>query len=299
MSKKTRKKSLATRTPRKAAGSAKPSGRSASKASKPVSMKDSAAKRRPAKATARKTPAKPSAASSRSKPATAKVKASTPKAKPAASAPPAPKAPAMTGSPGPAPRKAAAKAGTRSESAGIESAKIESAKIDGAKPVERNAAPVPAGDSLAPGRAAPGFDLPRDGGGRVALKDFAGRKLVLFFYPRASTPGCTKEAMDFTRLKGEFAASGADVIGVSADSIKAQDSFRDKYMLKVPLISDENQELLKAYGAWGEKSMYGKTFLGIIRTTVLIDAKGRIARIWRHVKVDGHADEVLAAAKAL
>jgi peroxiredoxin Q/BCP len=151
--------------------------------------------------------------------------------------------------------------------------------------------------ALAEGSSAPAFRLPRDGGETVSLADFAGRKLVLFFYPRANTPGCTKEAIDFTRLAGAFAESRTAVLGVSADPLKAQESFRDKHELGIPLISDEQHEMLEAYGVWGEKSMYGKTFLGILRTTVLIGADGRIARIWRHVKVDGHADEVLAAAK--
>lgn len=155
------------------------------------------------------------------------------------------------------------------------------------------------GTDLAEGAAAPSFSLPRDGGGRMSLADHAGKKLVLFFYPRADTPGCTREAIDFTRLAGDFADAGAAVLGVSADSVKAQDSFRDKHALSVPLISDEQHEMLEAYGAWGEKSMYGRTFMGIIRTTVLIGADGRIARIWRNVRVDGHADEVLAAARAL
>ncbi len=148
------------------------------------------------------------------------------------------------------------------------------------------------------GTKAPAFRLPRDGGGSVSLSDYAGRKLVLFFYPRADTPGCTREAIDFTRLASAFAESGTAVLGISADSPKAQQAFRDKHKLAVPLGSDEQHEMLEAYGAWGEKSMYGRTFLGIIRTTVLIGADGRIARIWRHVKVDGHADEVLAAARA-
>jgi len=149
------------------------------------------------------------------------------------------------------------------------------------------------------GAKAPAFRLPRDGGETVALADFAGRKLVLFFYPRADTPGCTREAIDFTRLNGAFAENGTAVLGVSADPLKAQESFRNKHDLSIPLISDEKHEMLEAYGAWGEKSMYGRTFLGIIRTTVLIGADGRIARIWRNVRVDGHADEVLAAAQSL
>lgn len=152
---------------------------------------------------------------------------------------------------------------------------------------------------LAEGAKAPAFHLPRDGGGMIALSDYAGKKLVLFFYPRADTPGCTREAIDFTRLRSAFAQSGTGVLGVSADPLAAQERFRDKHGLEVPLISDEKHQMLEAYGAWGEKSMYGRTFLGIIRTTVLIDSEGRVARVWRHVKVDGHADDVLAAARAL
>ena len=128
--------------------------------------------------------------------------------------------------------------------------------------------------------------------------DFSGQKLVLFFYPRADTPGCTKEAIDFTRLKSKFAECRTAVLGVSADPPKTQEAFRDKHQLSIPLVSDEPHEMLDAYGAWGEKSMYGKTFQGILRTTVLIGGDGRIIKIWRHVKVDGHADAVLAAAQA-
>jgi peroxiredoxin Q/BCP len=149
------------------------------------------------------------------------------------------------------------------------------------------------------GAKAPTFQLPRDGGNSVTLADYLGKKLVIFFYPRADTPGCTKEAIDFTRLSGAFADSDTAVLGVSADPMKAQEAFRDKHQLSIPLVSDERHEMLQAYGVWGEKSMYGKTFLGILRTTVLIDSKGKIAKIWRNVKVDGHADDVLAAAQAL
>ena len=152
---------------------------------------------------------------------------------------------------------------------------------------------------LVEGAPAPSFDLPRDGGGQVSSADHAGKKLVLFFYPRANTPGCTREAIDFTRLKDEFAAADTQVLGISADTVKAQDSFRNKHQLAIPLISDERHQMLEAYGAWGEKSMYGNKFLGIIRTTVLVGADGRIAKIWRNVRVDGHADEVLAAARQL
>jgi peroxiredoxin Q/BCP len=155
-----------------------------------------------------------------------------------------------------------------------------------------------AGSTLAEGVKAPSFNLPRDGGEAVSLADYAGRKLVVFFYPRADTPGCTREAIDFTRLKDAFAAAGTAVIGVSADPLKAQEAFRNKHQLSVPLASDEKHEMLQAYGAWGEKSMYGRTFEGILRTTVLIGADGRIVRIWRNVRVDGHADDVLATAQA-
>lgn len=158
--------------------------------------------------------------------------------------------------------------------------------------------PVP-GAELVEGAIAPSFSLPRDGGGNVSLADYAGKKLVLFFYPRADTPGCTREAIDFTRLESAFADEGAAVLGISADTVKAQESFRAKHQLSVPLISDEQHEMLEAYGAWGEKSMYGRNFMGIIRTTILIGADRRIAKIWRNVRVDGHADDVLAAVRAL
>jgi peroxiredoxin Q/BCP len=163
-----------------------------------------------------------------------------------------------------------------------------------------SAPPKPnAGTELVEGAMAPPFSLPRDGGGSVSLADYAGKKLVLFFYPRADTPGCTREAIDFTRLDSTFADEGSAVLGISADTVKAQESFRDKHQLSVPLISDEQHEMLEAYGAWGEKSMYGRSFMGIIRTTVLIGADGRIVKIWRNVRVDGHADEVLAAVRAI
>jgi thioredoxin-dependent peroxiredoxin len=167
------------------------------------------------------------------------------------------------------------------------------------KPPKSAASPATKSTILAEGAKAASFNLPRDGGGQVSLGDFAGRKLVVFFYPRADTPGCTKEAIDFTRLKDAFAESGTELLGVSGDAVKAQEAFKSKHQLGVPLISDEKHEMLEAYGAWGEKSMYGRTFYGILRTTVLVDADGRIAKIWRNVRVDGHADEVLAAARSL
>jgi len=154
-------------------------------------------------------------------------------------------------------------------------------------------------DPTAPGAKAPEFTLPRDGGGTVSLVDFAGRTLVLYFYPRADTWGCTKEAIDFSRLKSAFSKAGAEVLGVSADPIPAQDKFKVKHKLTIALASDEKHRMLEAYGVWQEKSMYGRKFMGIARTTFLIDADQRIVRVWPKVSVSGHAEEVLAAAKAL
>lgn len=152
---------------------------------------------------------------------------------------------------------------------------------------------------LVEGDTLPSLVLPRDGGQTISLADFAGQKLVIFFYPRADTPGCTLEASDFSRLAPAFSASGTALLGVSADPVKAQDKFRDKHHLTVPLASDEDHGLLDLLGIWGEKSMYGKMFMGVLRTTVLVGSDGGIARIWRNVRVPGHADEVLAAARAL
>ena len=152
---------------------------------------------------------------------------------------------------------------------------------------------------LQPGERAPDFSLPRDGGDTIALRDFKGRKLVLYFYPKADTPGCTKEAIAFSGMKSAFARAGTDIVGVSADPVKAQDKFRDKHGLKVALASDEEKKMLTAYGVWGEKSMYGRKFMGVRRATYLIGPDSRIAKVWDNVKVDGHAEEVLAAAKAL
>ena len=153
--------------------------------------------------------------------------------------------------------------------------------------------------AVKPGSKAPAFTLPRDGGGTLSLGDFKGRKVVLYFYPKADTPGCTKESIAFSGLKAAFARAETDIVGVSADPVKAQDKFRDKHGLKVALASDETKKMLTDYGVWGEKSMYGRKFMGVRRTTILIDRDGRIAQMWENVKVPGHADEVLAAAKAL
>jgi peroxiredoxin Q/BCP len=152
---------------------------------------------------------------------------------------------------------------------------------------------------LVAGTKAPAFKLARDGGSIMSLKDFKGRKLVLYFYPKADTPGCIKEAIAFSRLVSAFTKVGTEILGVSADPVPAQDKFRDKHKLKIALGSDESKAMLEAYGAWAEKSMYGRTFMGVIRKTFLIDRAGRIARVWPKVRVEGHAEEVLEAARSL
>jgi thioredoxin-dependent peroxiredoxin len=155
------------------------------------------------------------------------------------------------------------------------------------------------GIELKVGQKAPAFSLPRDGGGSVSLTQFKGRKLVIYFYPRADTPGCTRESIDFSQLRAEFDQAGTDILGVSADPVKAQDAFKKKHALTIGLVSDETHQMLEGYGAWGKKSMYGKNFTGIIRSTFLLGPDGRIAQIWPKVKVEGHAAEVLIAAQAL
>ncbi len=149
------------------------------------------------------------------------------------------------------------------------------------------------------GTKAPSFTLPRDGGGEVSLAEFRGRKLVLYFYPKADTSGCTQEAIDFSKFAPAFAKAGTSIVGVSADPVKKQDKFKAKYDLSVILGSDETHEMLEAYGVWAEKSMYGRKYMGILRNTYLIGPDGKVAHIWEKVKVPGHAEEVLAAAKAL
>lgn len=155
------------------------------------------------------------------------------------------------------------------------------------------------GTLIEAGQIAPDFTLPRDGGGTATLSALRPGKVVLYFYPRDDTPGCTTEALDFTRLKDRFAATGTTVIGISKDDIASHDRFCRKHGLGIILASDAEGQVSERYGVWGEKKMYGKTFMGIERTTVLIDGAGRIARVWPKVKVAGHAEEVLAAAGAL
>jgi thioredoxin-dependent peroxiredoxin len=151
----------------------------------------------------------------------------------------------------------------------------------------------------APGTLAPDFTLPRDGGADVTLSGFRPGKVVLYFYPKDDTPGCTLEAQDFTARLADFADAGTTVIGISKDSVKAHDKFCKKQGLGIILASDEHGQTCEDYGVWVEKSMYGKTYMGVERSTFLIAGDGTIARVWNKVSVKGHADEVLAAAKAL
>jgi peroxiredoxin Q/BCP len=152
--------------------------------------------------------------------------------------------------------------------------------------------------SLVEGDPAPAFEMPASGGRTVSLVAQAGRPFVLYFYPKADTPGCTKEAQAFQEALSELGGIGVEVIGVSKDAMKPIERFAEKYALSFPLASDPGG-VTEAYGAWVEKSMYGKSYMGIDRSTILVDAGGRVARIWRKVKVPGHAAEVMAAAKAL
>ncbi len=151
---------------------------------------------------------------------------------------------------------------------------------------------------IAEGNEAPDFALPRDGGGTVTLSGLRGKKVVLFFYPKDDTSGCTAEAIAFTGLKRDFEKAGAVLLGMSPDKPAKHDKFIAKHDLDVMLASDEEKATLEKYGVWVEKSMYGRKYMGVERTTVLIDESGVISRIWRKVKVPGHAEEVLDAAKA-
>jgi thioredoxin-dependent peroxiredoxin len=286
MSKKTQKKTV-KKSPKTPAGKAT-KARSTAAAKKPAAKKRSTPANKPARTASKSRTAAKTVIKTVTKPA---AKAAAPKASHQDASKPL-TLPASTA----ASRPAASESKTATAKPRTSAAKTSAVSAT----AEAGHPPAPAGGhaALSEGAKAPAFHLPRDGGDTVSLADFASRKLVLFFYPRADTPGCTKEAIDFTRLAGAFANAQTAVLGVSADPLKAQEAFRDKHELAVPLVSDEKHEMLEAYGVWGEKSMYGRTFLGILRTTVLIGANGRIVKIWRHVKVDGHADEVLAAAQA-
>jgi peroxiredoxin Q/BCP len=153
--------------------------------------------------------------------------------------------------------------------------------------------------SLKKGDTAPDFSLPDGNGKSVSLNDFKGKNLVIYFYPKDDTPGCTKEACDFRDNLARLKKSGAAVIGVSRDTVKSHAKFASKYDLPFPLLSDEEGEMLKAYGVWQKKSFMGKTFMGIVRTTFLADGKGAIRKVWEKVKVEGHVDEVLDAIREL
>ena len=151
---------------------------------------------------------------------------------------------------------------------------------------------------LNPGDQAPSFDLPTDGGGRVRLIDLKGQKVVLYFYPKDDTSGCTSEAQAFTALAADFAQANTVVIGVSKDSVKSHDKFKAKYGLDLMLAADESGAVLESYGVWVEKSMYGRKYMGIERATFLIDGSGVVQQVWRKVKVSGHAEAVLKAVAA-
>ncbi len=153
--------------------------------------------------------------------------------------------------------------------------------------------------SLKVGDKAPDFTLPTDDGGKVSLKNLKGKKLVLYFYPKDDTPGCTTEACAFRDALPDFSKVKAAIVGVSKDSVASHDKFKTKFQLPFPLASDEDGKVCEAYDTWVEKSMYGKTYMGIERSTFLIDETGVIRNIWRKVKADGHAAEVLKAAEAL
>ena len=152
---------------------------------------------------------------------------------------------------------------------------------------------------LEPQDLAPDFTLPRDGGTELSLSALRGKAVVLFFYPRDDTPGCTKESIGFSEALEAFQAAGAEVVGISRDTVAKHEKFIAKHGLTVPLVSDAETTVCEAYGTWVEKNMYGKKSMGIERSTFLIDAEGKIAQIWRKVKVPGHVDEVLEAVKAL
>jgi peroxiredoxin Q/BCP len=155
------------------------------------------------------------------------------------------------------------------------------------------------GDWVEPGQRAPAFSLTADDGSKVRLADLRGHPVVLYFYPRDDTPGCTREACAFRDQRETLAKMGVVVWGVSTDSIESHQKFRDKFRLNFPLLSDEQHTVAKKYGAWREKNMYGKKSMGVVRSTFLIDPQGKVAKVWKQVKVDGHDEQVLAALREL
>jgi peroxiredoxin Q/BCP len=165
----------------------------------------------------------------------------------------------------------------------------EEMKIEGEKVEEK----VGSGDD------APPFCLPDQDGAKVCLDEFSGRWLVLYFYPKDNTSGCTREALDFTERHEAFRALGVEVLGISPDSPKSHQKFREKHSLSVRLLSDPDHRVLSAYGAWGAKKMYGKEYQGVLRSTAIVDPEGKIARIWKNVRVKGHVEEVGGELKSL
>ncbi|MAT70457.1 MAG: thioredoxin-dependent thiol peroxidase [Planctomycetaceae bacterium] len=155
------------------------------------------------------------------------------------------------------------------------------------------------GDWIEPGKKAPAFTLPADDGSKVKLSDLAGSPVVLYFYPKDDTPGCTREACAFRDRKKDLQKLGAVVLGVSPDTVEKHEKFRDKYDLNFPLLADADHKIAEKYGAWREKNMYGKKSMGIQRSTYLIGADGKVVKVWKAVKVDGHDEQVLAALKEL
>lgn len=256
---------------------ARPAAKAPSKVKSPATKK----KKTPAKArkpttkkTVAKTPAKKTAAAKPAAKKSARRKIVAGKAKAA----PKPKSPAT-----PAPQP----------------------KVVVAATTDRRAAPAaPVLSALMPsrpavGQKAPDFSLPADNGSTIGLASLAGKTVVLYFYPKDDTPGCTIEAIAFSNLRAAFEAVGAVVIGVSKDSVDAHCKFKGKHNLSIPLLSDESGKMLEKYGVWVEKNLYGRTYMGIDRTTFLLDGGGIVRRVWPKVKVEGHADEVLAAVKSL
>jgi len=152
---------------------------------------------------------------------------------------------------------------------------------------------------IAEGHSAPDFSLPTDGGGSITLSQLRGKPVVVYFYPKDDTPGCTKEAIAFSAASEDFAALGATIVGISPDPVAKHDKFKAKHDLTVTLAADESNDVAQAYGVWVEKSMYGKTYMGVERSTFVVDSEGNVAKIWRKVKVPGHSDAVLKAVQDL
>ena len=180
-------------------------------------------------------------------------------------------------------------------------AKTPAAKTAAPKTATSKMAPKAAKPAAGPqvGDKAPAFSLPTDGGGKVTLAGLKGKAVVLYFYPKDDTSGCTAEAIAFTQAKAKFDKAGAVVIGCSRDSVAAHDKFKTKHKLKVVLAADESGQATESYGVWGEKSLYGRTYMGIERATFLIAGSGKVAAVWRKVKVPGHVEAVLEAVQAL